>query len=93
MVEMKAIFTKHLGPAHTLGSRVKADDHDGNTVTLSWDHGTCSEFNHELAAVALCKKMGWYGALWAGHDAKGGMVFVWEDLKGFGSDWGRVVVD
>lgn len=62
---MKAIVTKYLPCTDTKGSRIKASDEDGNSVTipfpheLSWSNGE----NHAAAAVALCRKMGWKGKL------------------------------
>lgn len=69
---MKAITTKFLPCTNNRGSRIKADDGDGNTITisndasLSWSNGE----NHAKAAVALCRKMGWKGVLIRGCTAK-----------------------
>jgi hypothetical protein len=84
---MKAIKTKYLGPTDYRGGRVKADDGDGNSVTIPWDHGKNSNDNHEAAMIALCKRMRWYGKVASGDVFKAGMchgrVYVWVDWKGF----------
>ena len=54
---MKAIQTKYFGPTNCRGSRIKASDDDGNTVTVPYDYG--SENPHREAAVALIHEMGW----------------------------------
>lgn len=56
---MKAIVTKFHGPGNVKGSRYSATDTDGNRVVLSADHALSGEDNHDRAAVALCRKMGW----------------------------------
>lgn len=57
---MKAIKVKYIGPTDYKGSRLKATDEDGNSVTISYPHeahqGTDA---HALAAIELCKKMNW----------------------------------
>lgn len=77
---MKAITTKFLPCTNTKGSRIKASDGDGNSVTISNDHGESwsNGDNHAKAAVALCRKMGWHGILIRGA-TKDGWVFVWSD--------------
>ena len=35
---MKAIITKYIGPTDTRGSRIKASDEDGNSITIGYDH-------------------------------------------------------
>lgn len=64
---MKAIRTRYLGPTNYRGSRIKADDGDGNTITVGYPHdkGPGAEA-HAVAAVALCRKMGWAGELVSG---------------------------
>jgi hypothetical protein len=75
---MKAIVTKYHGPTNTRGSRVTASDCDGNRVTVSYDCSLISERAHAKAAIALCKKMGWYGDLQSGALGTG-YVFTWMD--------------
>jgi hypothetical protein len=49
---------------------------DGNRVTISTDYTLSSEQNHDAAALALCRKMGWTDhALYRGG-IKGGNVYV-----------------
>jgi hypothetical protein len=82
---MKSIQTKYLGPSNIKGSRVVADDGDGNRITLTWRSELDSEDNHAEAAIALCKRMGWSGRLQGGDILKGGktvgMVWVWVDKR------------
>jgi hypothetical protein len=80
---MKAITTKFHGPTDTRGSRYTATDSDKNRVTVSTDYALNSEGNHDAAALALCRKMGWTGTLVRGGLAKGN-VYVFE------SQWERL---
>lgn len=64
---MKAIETKFIPATNVKGSRVKATEPDGKSVTLSWEHGLNSMQNHQAAAVALCRKMKWGGTLATGE--------------------------
>ncbi len=72
---MKAITTKYHGPTDTKGSRITADDGDGNRVTIPYPYELSGEACHRKAADALCTKMGWTGNLAAGW-TKTGYVFV-----------------
>jgi len=63
---MKAIRTRYVGPSNTKGSRIIADDGDGNRATVGYEHALNSEGNHRLAAEALMAKMGWSGHLTVG---------------------------
>ena len=78
---MKAITTKYHGPTNTRGSRVVADDGDGNRVSLGYRCELNSTGNHAAACRALCEKQGWGGTLQGGTVVKGGrescMVWVW----------------
>jgi len=56
---MKAIATKYLGPTNTKGSRIKAYEPDGQSITLSWDHSLDAKPNHVKAAKALLDKLDW----------------------------------
>ena len=73
---MRAIFTKLLGATDHNGSRVKATDNDGNSVTLGWRCDLSSNSNHDRVARALCVKMGWWGDLQVGDAAETGNVYV-----------------
>jgi hypothetical protein len=68
---MQAIITKYLSPTNHRGPRVKATATSG-TVTVPWDHALGIGENHDAAARALVKKLGWdnpsYGIL-----VKGGL--------------------
>jgi len=75
---MKAITTKYLGPTDTRGSRIKADDGDGNTATVPYPHHLSNEHAHFEAVKALCERLNWHGNLaWGG--LRTGYVFVWCD--------------
>jgi hypothetical protein len=74
---MKAIVTTFHGPTNTKGSRVSAQDMDGNRITISWSHVLNGEAAHAEAALALCKKLDWHGRLVAGAIVRG-YVFVFE---------------
>ncbi len=78
---MVAIQTKYVGPTNFKGSRYKAfTTRDRPTVTISAMDNLGSEENHEAAAIALCKKMGWTGKLASGGTEQG-YVFVFIDEK------------
>ena len=55
---MQAITTKYIGPTNSRGARVKATC-DAGTITISWDHALNTEGNHDAAALALVRKLGW----------------------------------
>ena len=73
---MKAIRTKYLGPTTHKGSRMKADDFDGNSVTISYNHRFDADENHRIVCKELLRKMNWYGSYSAGWTDKG---MVWVD--------------
>lgn len=83
---MKAIQTKYHGPTNTRGSRIRATDRDGHSVTIPYPHELSAEEGHRLAAKKLCEKMNWRGEL-----ATGGFpdsyvhVFVSRDWSQTGS--------
>ena len=76
---MKAITVKYFGPTNSRGSRIKASDGDGNTITVSREDALSIDANRDAAAVALCVKMGWHGhnlmSGWSGTTA----VYVFDD--------------
>lgn len=55
---MLGIYSKYHGPTDTRGSCVRATANH-NMVTLPWLSELDSEANHRMAAVALCRKLGW----------------------------------
>lgn len=77
---MKAILTKYMGPGNVRGSRIKAYDCDGNSVTIPYPHQLRSEDGHKKAAQSLCDKMKWTGELIGGR-TKDGMAFVFAEPK------------
>lgn len=72
---MKAIRTKYLGPTNVRGSRVKAWEPDGKSITLSYDPALDVEGNARVVAEALRDKLNWKGDLICGW-LKNGYVFV-----------------
>ncbi len=75
---MKAITTKFHGPTNSRGSRYSACDSDGNRVFVSADYAISSEGNHDAAAFALCKKMGWTRHNLMRGGTANGNVYVFE---------------
>jgi hypothetical protein len=63
---MKAIRTKFIPATNTKPARISATAEGGNRVVVSYDHEGTQEQAHAQAALALCAKMGWTGALVAG---------------------------
>lgn len=55
---MQAITTKYLGPTDSHGARVKACC-EARFITIGWDHALDMEANHDAAALALIRKLGW----------------------------------
>ena len=80
---MKAITTTYHGPTNTRGSRIIADDGDGNRFSVSYRSKLNSGENHAAACKGLCKSMGWGGRMQGGSLLKAGKtfccVFVWLD--------------
>jgi len=76
---MKAITVKNLAPTDYKGSRLKAFDQDGNSVTIP--RGNQDRLGaYHMAAIALCEKMGWFGKL-VGGSVKDGYVFVFVGIN------------
>lgn len=71
---MQAIVTKYLRPTDSRGSRIKATCESG-TVTVPYPYELSSADCHAVAALALCRKMGWTGDLISGGTDTG-YVFV-----------------
>lgn len=82
----QAIVTKYLGPTDSRGSRVKAKSYAGS-VTIPWDDAKGVDENHQAAAIALARKLGWIGRLYVGGmPDNSGNVYVWADESGFDVD-------
>jgi hypothetical protein len=75
---MQAIITKYHGATNTRGSRISATAANGARVSIGHDSALNSEQNHAAAAIKLCKRIGWKGALMCGS-LPAGYVFVWVD--------------
>lgn len=76
---MQAITTKFMGATDTRGSRIKATTESGLSITVDYPHEKREGAEaHSVAAIALCKRMGWGGELIAGA-LKDGYVFVMAD--------------
>jgi hypothetical protein len=73
---MKAIRTHYSGPTDTRGSRITADDGDGNRISISYPYEMSSLQAHRKAADALCEKMEWSGPL-VGGAYKNDYFWVW----------------
>ena len=71
---MKAIYIKWFGPTNTKGTRIKASDNDGNSITISRNYEIDSAEQGARAAHALCKKMDWETNLIGNGD-----VFLFEN--------------
>lgn len=71
----QAIVTKFYGPTNAREARVKATA-DAGSIWWNWDHSADAETNHLLAALALARKLGWYGHWLGGGLPGGGYVFV-----------------
>ena len=61
----QAIQTKWLGPTNTRGSRVRAWC-NARSLTIGWDHSLNIEGNHQAAAMAVAKLLGWDGEWFGG---------------------------
>lgn len=87
---MKSISTTYHGPTNRRGSRIIADDGDGNRVIKGYDHALNVDGNHAAACRALVEKMGWKGRLVGGW-AKRGMAWCFDpkhqDNSTVTTDW------
>ncbi len=63
---MKAIRTHYVGPTNTKPGRIVATAEGGHRLSISYDHEFSQEGAHAKAAIALCHKLGWSGALISG---------------------------
>ena len=73
---MQAIRTKAIAPTNTRGPRVAASC-DAGRVVISWDHKLYIDDNHEAAANALARKLGWLDNGWVLVGGGLGAEFVW----------------
>jgi hypothetical protein len=73
---MRIIKTHYLGPTDTRGSRIKADDGEGNSILQPWGHQYDSGANHHAAAQALIAKMRWPVEIQAYGTYKNDFYFV-----------------
>jgi hypothetical protein len=77
---MKAIRTHYSGPTDTRGSRITADDGDGNRISISYPYELSGEAVHRKAAEALCEKMQWTKPeRLVGGGYKNDYYWVWKD--------------
>ena len=63
---MKAIRVHYVGPSNVKGSRIIADDGDGNKVIMPYDHSLNWDELYRNAAYALRDKMQWKGEMVGG---------------------------
>ncbi len=75
---MKAIQTRYVGPTDTRGSRIIADDNEGNRAIVSYPHELSSLAAHAAAVRALCERMGWTGTYIPGPLKAG---YLWLDAR------------
>jgi hypothetical protein len=75
---MKAILVKYFGPTNTRGSRLKASDLDGNSVTIPYPRTLSSGAGEAHAARLLCAKMQWDSTNLVEGELKEGTVFVFD---------------
>lgn len=61
----QAIVTKYLGPSDARGSRISVRAQAGRMI-VPWDYELDVEGNHDQAARAFAKKLGWKGKLVGG---------------------------
>ena len=73
---MTAITTIYCGATDYRGARITATDGDGNRITVPYPHEEhTGEAAHAVAALALCRQLGWSGTL-IGGALRHGYVFV-----------------
>ena len=81
---MKAIETKYLPCTNTRGSCIKAWAAGVKSLSIPYPHELRGSAVHAAAAVALCRRMGWTGALVSGGKAdQSGEVFCFTDSEQF----------
>lgn len=67
----RSITTKYMGPTNTRGSKIKATASSGKSLTVSYDYELDASGNHDEAAKALARKLGWGSCRYA-REARGG---------------------
>jgi hypothetical protein len=72
---MQAIQTRYHGPTDHNGSRITARC-DAGRVTVPYDHALGLPENHDAAADALIRKLGWTGRYVSGALPDGSYVHV-----------------
>lgn len=70
---LQAIVTTYHPPTNTRGARVSAKC-DAGSVSVPWSYELAQGEEHARAAEALCRKLGWNGALRGGAVGRG---YVW----------------
>lgn len=86
---LQAIVTKYHGPTNYKGARISATALAGRVV-VSYDYGASDP--HDVAALALCAKMGWHGDLVSGGMPDGrGNVYVFAPGSRRGATTARVL--
>lgn len=78
----KAITTRYVAATKTKKSRVRAEDLDGNSITLEWNRGWTAQDNHLAACRALCTRMFWEGDMVCAY-GRGCVVWVWDGGEKF----------
>jgi len=74
---MKAILTKYIGCTSTRGSRIKAYDCDGHSLTIAYPFQLSGEAVYREAAERFARKMKWEGeGQLVGGALKDGYAFV-----------------
>ncbi len=66
---MTTIITRFIGPTNYKGARIVADAGMKRRITVSFDYAARDP--HQVAALALCAKMGWKGVLVEGGMERG----------------------
>jgi len=72
---MQSIETKCLEETDRKGKRVRASNPFNKSVTISYDYGLEDDANHQVAARAFMRKMGWHGKMHGGS-TRNGMAWV-----------------
>ena len=77
-----AIITRYHGPTNTRGARISADAGMGRRCSIPYDHAAYNP--HDVAALALCAKMGWEGDLTRSGAPDGhGNVYTFIDVQNY----------
>lgn len=71
----QAIVVKFLAPTNKRGPRLVAKA-DAGRLVVAWDHKLGVEENHLMAALDLCRKLGWPLGLRGGTLPDSGYVYL-----------------